>query len=330
MKIRIHNILIKNKELVQAGLGTYSKEIFDNIAKSISSDLDRKVEVTYENPSFEQIVFDRQYELIYAAQRIWIDLHIDLPELRASEYRKDFESQNYESDTTQEIFRTVDCSENILQRQVFAAQISNPGLIRVAGGGVHVDENLFCSSPTLDSQLFEELEFARKLGWPKEILVSFEQALEWLTPFFDKDPTFSTCKTSRALAAFSQIATKSKTSSDLDIFWAMMGLESLFCDSTEGLKKQLFDKASVIFGPLETNKKRIRKLYDFRSSFIHGTTNLPYAFTDDHDNDSIRKYSDDLSESESIAFLLLVATLQFLVKENIQELNFEYKISEKK
>lgn len=106
----------------------------------------------------------------------------------------------------------------------------------------------------------------------------------------------------------------------------MMGLEALYCDGHEGLKKQLFDKAAVLFGPLVDNRKTIRSLYDFRSGLVHGSTAIPYAFCEDYESDNVHKFHNESHQSQSIAFLLLIASLQWLVGNNKDDLIFEYKV----
>ena len=108
----------------------------------------------------------------------------------------------------------------------------------------------------------------------------------------------------------------------------MMGLEAIYCDGTEGLKKQLFEKASVLFGPLSENRRRIRGLYDFRSAFVHGSKDIPYAFTTDFDDHGVESFQTELFGASSVAFLLLVASLQFMVSKDMNGLDFRYVLAE--
>lgn len=222
----------------------------------------------------------------------------------------------------------VEMIDELIPIGILASNISYPGALRCSSGEIRVGSNVLVSTPECANYLAEYLDDARQLGWPKEIPVSFKQAVQWVTRTLERSPHVGSDRVSRALSAFSHIAASSEfSSSSLTLFWAMMGLESLYCDGYERLKKQIFDKASVLFGPLTDNKKVIRSLYDFRSAFVHGSTNIPYAFCDDYESDDVNSFHADVHKSQSIAFLLLIVSLQWLVKSNKDNLTFEYRIT---
>jgi hypothetical protein len=218
--------------------------------------------------------------------------------------------------------------DEVIAPRVLAANIARPGLISIFGGEFKADGHTIVSAPVLQNHLLDQLEVARDLGWPKEVRVAYPEALVWVSGVLSAHPFIGGTPVSRALAAFSHIAARGDNSTGhLELFWAMMGLEALYCDRTEALKRQHIDKAAVVFGPLSENKKRVRRLYDFRSSLVHGGMSIPYSFTGDYDDTGIDSFHHELYEAESIAYLLLLASLQFLVRRKRVDLQFTYKLA---
>ena len=59
------------------------------------------------------------------------------------------------------------------------------------------------------------------------------------------------------------------------LFWSLSGLEALFVEGDTGITQQLNDKIQIFLGEIESDKRRLKKLYNFRSSLIHGGMNIP-------------------------------------------------------
>ena len=71
------------------------------------------------------------------------------------------------------------------------------------------------------------------------------------------------------------------------------------------------------------HKKKFSKMYEVRSRLIHGQIDFSsaYSSTEDPKQDRVEK---DIEEATTFATVLLIATLQELVKRNWRELRFSY------
>ena len=104
--------------------------------------------------------------------------------------------------------------------------------------------------------------------------------------------------------------------------WCMIGLESLYTRGKEGLAEQLFEKAQVLLGPVGSNKKKFKKLYSFRSRFVHGDLDFPLAYTP-YDADRM-KTEDELDEAAFLSIAFLLATLQRMIQDGMTDLNYKW------
>lgn len=127
--------------------------------------------------------------------------------------------------------------------------------------------------------------------------------------------------TGRALAALSEIIWGSRSA---HIFYALLGLESLYCDSSVGLRKQLIRKARLVLGEPSAHKKTLGRAYDFRSRYIHGDLDIPLAYTPYDATEGYSQFASEETASAAVAVRTLVATLQEMVERQLYSLRFEY------
>ncbi|WP_278035570.1 HEPN domain-containing protein [Flavobacterium nitratireducens] len=132
---------------------------------------------------------------------------------------------------------------------------------------------------------------------------------------------FSRTKIERALNSFTYLFSDSYHKDiPVALFWSLSGLEALYVEGDTGITQQLNDKIQVFLGEIETDKKRLKKLYNFRSSLIHGGMSIPIK--DAIINDE--KHLDNLYEMNTFAIIILVTSLQKIIKNNLTELKFKY------
>jgi hypothetical protein len=324
MKITVHLVLLRHQQHRKAGIDEFAAEVAKDVQRQFQEIVGTPVQFSLRAPQFaEYRKRDREFS---AAPRLWLDFTI---KSRAAfdihEFERDSSDETSKRESSALVWRCVEAMETCLPNCILAANIAKPGVISMMGGFLTVDGHSIISAPILENFLLEHLDFARALGWPREIEVSYSDALKWVDKILENQPLVASTPIGRALAAFSQVAASEKHHGNhLQLFWAMMALEALYCEGTEALKRQLFEKAAIIFGPLTDNKKRIRSLYDFRSAFVHGSLEMPYSFTFYHEDTAVDSFHDDLHEAESISYLLLIASLQFLVRNDRTDLNFKY------
>ena len=194
-------------------------------------------------------------------------------------------------------------------------QISHPGTLWLGEGFVYLNNKQIDKVEGISSTLFEHNYL--KDSWPSKTNVSIIQVWNYIlnkTTLFEK---FSSTKIERALSSFTYLFSDSYHKDiPVALFWSLSGLEALFVDGDVGITQQLNDKIQVFLGEIETDKKRLKKLYNFRSSLIHGGMSIPIK--DAIINDE--KHLDELYEMNTFASIILVSSLQKIIKNNLTEL----------
>lgn len=70
-------------------------------------------------------------------------------------------------------------------------------------------------------------------------------------------------------------------------------------------------------------------MYNIRSKFIHGMMDLPYNHSHlNYSTNLIEKYHDEINEAAAISVKMLIATLQFCIVNNLNELDFKYSLND--
>jgi hypothetical protein len=209
-----------------------------------------------------------------------------------------------------------------VKNALLAANIACPGYITTSEGIICVNGAL---QKTIDPgyQFFNSIvEETIERGWPPIENIPISKTWEWCckVPGFTTGEGKSAC--GRALAALSHIFREiSVYDPGLDIIWALIGLEALYCKSTTGLQIQLHDKSEAFLGEMYKYKKDFSGMYDFRSRLIHGDVDINFMHLH---LENKGKYIRRLEDSSLVAIALLVSTLQRMVKLDIFQLEFAY------
>ena len=228
-----------------------------------------------------------------------------------------------------ELCRLVLCE--IFREQVFnlivAANLSRMGSIGVEYSLILQDgeENEPRSGILkVDSEsLLEAVELIVRLGWPELGHVPVLDAWNWLTQFEDfAGDVFSSSQIGRALGALTRAIEPSVFEDPSRLFWALMGVEALYVHGNAAILEQVREKTKVVLGTPTAFKKRVNKMYDFRSRFVHGNLDFPNLVRSGSSFDS--PFDKALVESTSLALAILISTLQQLIKTNSKELKFGY------
>ncbi len=332
MKFTFHNSFIRYEEHIAANCDSIIREIFNKVIAHMA-DLYPTIDISvdYEIPKLDEFkskdtLFDSS-----VAPRIWADVYVEWrPDIADDELLNillspDLQNENKYSST---FFEIIHLYEYQLGIALLAANISSPGSASYSGGYLHFsDGTVYLTLHARNNYIAERKDKIESLGWPKIINVTFENVWSWINPILNRSPDIGNSRTSRALAAYSMVACGAEEwRSQLLLFWAMMGLEALYCDGSEGLKHQLFEKSQVILGPIRENKKLIKKMYDTRSAFVHGSMNIPYIYAHDYVSEEVEHFRNEISDTSRLAIQMLVVTLQFMAINKIEELNFKYRL----
>ncbi|OME84221.1 MULTISPECIES: HEPN domain-containing protein [Paenibacillus] len=175
--------------------------------------------------------------------------------------------------------------------------------------------------------IFEAITMSEQINWPQFKSVTIDQVLKWLNNQQGFLDGFGGGKVGRALNAIVNISFKHETSSPESLFWAMIGLESIYTSGKSGLLEQVRDKSQTLLGKQDKFKKILNRMYDIRSRFVHG--DLDFATPNYlYDSDELEKYQSDICEAQQIAVAVLLCTIQELVIQNWNGVSFNYSVAD--
>lgn len=207
-----------------------------------------------------------------------------------------------------------------------AINIANPGLLYFDPYFIYVDGRFQREERGFSWILAEATSYAKQLGWPPISVLPVNIVWKWLITLSEFDTGMVKGRIGRALSALTYlIPTNNWDTSPSDLVWALLGLEALYCDGNQGLKKQLMEKSAIVLGPRLTHAKKFNSMYDYRSRFLHGDFDFPRAhFEIEHDH--VAKFLGESYDCWSIAVSMLISTIQYLVEKNLNALEFGYAI----
>ncbi len=266
----------------------------------------------------------KKYELPKIAERyglLSISCSIDF-----DNYRKEFLSDDKVADTLAYKFSLSEFCKRISDL-IVVANIAKIGSIGICDSVVIHDNkrSLIKNLPDMDASLISSARYsAIKYGWPTISDVKIKDVWDWAFNNYAALEAFDGTPLGRALSAYSRIFEYSKLDALVQLVWAMVGIESLYGKESTGINEQLRAKTEVIFGKQQDFKKRISKMYKFRSKFIHGKLDFP-CFNLLYDGDEpFEKFGDDLMDACDMAIALLSCTLQYIASHGWSGLSFEY------
>jgi len=222
-------------------------------------------------------------------------------------------------DITGEIF------EHRLRDLLLCLTIAAPGTVNVREGALYIDGEFSRSISGYYSDLDDAILHAREeVGWPKVKTLPIENVWNWFKQLDGLEWGIGKGRIGRAVAALSYlVGDDCAREADLDIVWALLGLEAIYCRGNSGVMNQLSEKCQALLGPLE-KKNIIQKMYALRSRVLHGNLDLPVRYTKfDADPDNEAFFEDTYSAAQ-LAMVMLVATLQQIVERDLKEVNFKY------
>lgn len=123
---------------------------------------------------------------------------------------------------------------------------------------------------------------------------------------------------------FVSILSKINETDDIitQIFYATMALEAVYARGTsEGIARQIIDKVKIFLN-IEIDDKKLKQLYDIRSRYIHGDTDIELAFLN-FDAVSGKEW-DKLYALHFYVSEILYKTAKRIIEEDIAKIDFDY------
>jgi hypothetical protein len=149
-----------------------------------------------------------------------------------------------------------------------------PGKYRVGPGEVYADGQLVEDVRAFNPPLDLALEAIADLGWPRLSDRPINELWSWAMGREGFLSQFGGNRIDRAFTAYSHLGSENGA----DLFWAMLAIESLFTRTNIAVKDQVVHNTQLLLGELPAIKKRLDRMYDFRSRLIHGDMDFPGAF----------------------------------------------------
>jgi hypothetical protein len=204
--------------------------------------------------------------------------------------------------------------------------VARPGTVRLEKGALYVNgryhKNLKGVFSSLDDAILHSQE---RVNWPVVRSLAIKKVWDWMTRLKGFDQGIGEGRAGRAMAALSYLAiADSLIDNDLDIVWALMGLEAIYCHGSSGVMNQLLEKCQLLLGPLERNKKILSEMYNLRSRVVHGNFDLPVRYSYYDSSPKYEKFHLGTYRAALLAQVMLVATIQQLIERDLTELNFKH------
>ena len=206
-------------------------------------------------------------------------------------------------------------------------QISFPGSYGAHAFELYINDDFLFETGTFKNFIAGKLI---KQPWPVFINLSLTEVWNWTIANDIDFNLVSKTKASRALFALTYLFTEPNSNINHNIFWAMYGIEALFCSGKKDKVYQIDNNSQIILGSNSRLQYRIQKLYDYRSRFVHGQLNIPSPYYYDDDR-NITKETFGLTHSINAVFAIqiLIASLQRLIKSGKPGFNFQKRTNSK-
>ena len=233
-----------------------------------------------------------------------------------------------------ESFRFASCFAQYVADILFATHIALPGILDASPGFLFMGAN-GDRIPTdgMSSDLSRVVLKAKEYNWPPILDLSVIQVLQWLHRLPGFTQGLGKGAVGRAVAALSYLINLQGSAFDtneLDLIWALLGLEAVYGRESAGSKTQLLQKSEVLLGKRKTHKKILGRIYDTRSRLLHGDLDIPLGYYNQLGYDNSRTYDFLKQQEEDILFAtsVLLSTIQHLIVENRHSIQFSYIISD--
>jgi Apea-like HEPN len=119
--------------------------------------------------------------------------------------------------------------------------------------------------------MFEEaLDLADYLEWPNLRTIDVAKVWAWAIEQEGFLEGFGGGTTGRALDAFAHLFASPRADEATMLLWSLVGIEAIYVRGRQGLLEQVRDKGQIHLGKQEAYRKKISRMYDFRSRFVHG------------------------------------------------------------
>lgn len=161
---------------------------------------------------------------------------------------------------------------------------------------------------------------AIRINWPIIKQPTINQTIDWFIHHNFHLDDLSQTKIQRAVNAFSYSFSNLSEKDTSQLFWTMIGIEGLLAEGSSNIISQIKTKTAILFEEPKEFKKKLEKLYNYRSRLVHGDLNFPPKYSSDFDGFELEYW-----DHSKFALSILIALIKELIIEDKTEFKFEYK-----
>lgn len=208
--------------------------------------------------------------------------------------------------------------------------VSRVGSLEVAHSVVMQDDDPrdFSHVPNMASFALQNAAVvAERMSWPNLRPVPLVDTWRWYVRHRESLDGFDGTAMGRALCAFSRLFEQKTADEPMQLLWALVGLEAVYAQGKSQLAQQVRDKAQAFLGPQLDFKKKVNRMYNFRSRFVHGDLDFPGLSLLGDARETVARFDDELTDATAVAVALLAGTLQELIRRDWDGVCFDYAVS---
>ena len=218
--------------------------------------------------------------------------------------------------------------EELLNDVVLVVNLARPGLFDVGEGYILQDGKVRKNTDVIISDLRMALANASKINWPQCHSLDLMTVWNWAMKTGLLGGIGKTAL-GRAFNAFSYLFIDPLDDQSVLLFWSLIGIEALYVSPSAKIMEQVRERSQLLLGPLTAYKKKLSRMYDLRSKFIHGALPFPGKFFTKDAMPEYEQFADEVSEASLLAQAILTATLQEMVIRDLSELSFSTVLNER-
>ena len=185
-------------------------------------------------------------------------------------------------------------------------------------------ENQFSSNINLDNYRFDFSWSNSKQIWPKINNIDIDIVIDWMNKVRGTLRMISKSRSEKALFAVLHICRMEPSPSS--IIWIFYALESLFDTKTGENFRALVGRISLLLSPdqeqTKSMKKKLRELYDLRSSFVHGGLEVIHPMHNELFDKRVDELFGRLIDTTDFGFQIIIASIQSIISRKWIEPDF--------
>ncbi|MFZ5829745.1 MAG: hypothetical protein ACOY3P_06645 [Planctomycetota bacterium] len=200
---------------------------------------------------------------------------------------------------------------------VLIANLASPGSLHADEGVIARDAQTIRLNGVA-SRVYASAVLAQQLAWPPLERLSVRQIFDWLqsdSKFLLDNPGSGSL--ARALAALSHLFGPRHESHGLDLIHAMIGLESLLSEGTDGNQRDFLERLKLLLGPSPRGAEQMAGALSLRNRLARGRHDFPPRMAA-----SPSEADEAFDQATHIAIAALVGAIQQMAKNGWRQLKF--------